>query len=174
MNNGQNMKIGIAAKKESGKTTIADALEDKFGYFSSFSVPVKSMIDDMLFYLGYSGKEVRYFNRNKDEIIPKVGRSIRYLWQTLGTDWGRNMVNPDLWVNCALTEFNFDDVRFENEAQLIRDNGGVIIHLLDDKPGTDPHESETGIAIKKEDLVVYNTGTVDEAVAKIEGLLKCK
>lgn len=166
------MKIGLAGKKGVGKTTIADALEDKFGEFSSFSRPIKSMIDDMLFYLGYEASEIRHFNRNKDEIIPKVGRSMRYLWQTLGTDWGRNMINPDLWVNCASKDCNYDDVRFENEADFIRKNGGVIVHVILPGSSNDPHESELGIAVKAEDIVVINDGTIEDAAEKIKNAIE--
>ncbi|MFL1526203.1 deoxynucleotide monophosphate kinase [Pseudomonas sp. O230] len=55
------------------------------------------------------------------------------------------------------------DIRFENEADYIRQLGGEIWHII--RPSAEavnPHPSESGIAIKEGDLTIYNIGTLDE------------
>ena len=65
----------------------------------------------------------------------------RRLLQTIGTEWGRGCVHPDLWTCIAMCDVGlalregadiivFDDVRFEEEAQAIRDSGGVVVHVF--------------------------------------------
>ena len=50
----------------------------------------------------------------------------------------------------------------ENEAKFIRDNGGIIVHVKG-RGGIDTtHSSEAGIEVKGLDVVVENTGTLEE------------
>ena len=64
----------------------------------------------------------------------------RMLMQMLGTEFGRNMVHPNLWVNSLMNEYKrqkwlITDVRFPNEAKAIKDRGGILIRL--DREGFD-------------------------------------
>jgi hypothetical protein len=92
--------------------------------------------------------------------------SVRELLQKLGTDAIRNGLHPNAWVNAAMAGYKssvvgydgngspvselphwiFTDCRFPNEAQAIKDNGGVVIRV--DRPGVGPvndHPSETAL-----------------------------
>jgi hypothetical protein len=158
--------IGFAGKKQVGKSTAAGFLVDAgFARAPSFACPLKEMLSALLRYFGYSSDEIAYFEANKEEIIPKLGCSYRHLIQTLGADWGRNMIDSDIWVNAATPSFNvlsraanlvIEDVRFENEAALIRGLGGRILHIESDTPYQDSHESEAGIKFMPGDATVYN------------------
>ena len=70
----------------------------------------------------------------------------RLLLQLLGTDCGRDIIHPSIWVNALFTDYRcpideranipdweskwiVTDVRFENEAQAIKDRGGIIIRV---------------------------------------------
>lgn len=64
----------------------------------------------------------------------------RMLMQMLGTEFGRDMVHPNLWVNALMNEYKkqkwlVTDVRFPNEAKAIKDRGGILIRL--DREGFD-------------------------------------
>ncbi len=64
----------------------------------------------------------------------------RMLMQMIGTEFGRNMVHPNLWVNSLMNEYKrqkwlVTDVRFPNEAKAIKDRGGILIRL--DREGFD-------------------------------------
>jgi hypothetical protein len=99
----------------------------------------------------------------------------RRLLQVLGTECGRMYGGENFWVNkwqqsvdrwLKYTDFDWcrpdkpivicDDVRFDNEAQHIKDIGGKIIHISGrayDMGENNNHASEAGIS---EDLVDYN------------------
>jgi hypothetical protein len=90
------------------------------------------------------------------------------------------MVSPKLWTKCAENSLDgfpagsnvvFDDVRFEDEAELIRSKGGVIVHLRRHTQNIDYHASEAGIAVMEQDLVLDNSGTLADTLAKLHGFL---
>lgn len=102
----------------------------------------------------------------KDKDDPYYGISVRKMMQTLGTDWGRGL-SEDIWIK-AFTKANpkgkyvITDVRMENEAKFIRDNGGIVIHVKG-RGGIDTtHSSEAGIEVQDMDIVIENTGTLEE------------
>lgn len=174
--------IGIHGKARSGKDTAAAVIADYFGgYINSFATPIKQALKVIL------NESELPDDDKKEGIIPDLGVTYRYLMQTLGTEWGRQLINPDIWVKIAerrvrnikrlhkrgLTEtfaplrlfvVVFPDVRFDNEAKWIRKNGGAIIHVVRrDCPEVNAHSSEAGITPDNEDFVLYNrASTVDE------------
>lgn len=100
------------------------------------------------------------------------GMSPRRALQTLGTDWGRAKVGPDVWVNAAILRAAFKvqdgaplvvitDGRFENEIDRVRDAGGRVILLTaetTEKAG-DMHPSERGldnVPRSKFDWMIHN------------------
>lgn len=147
--------IGITGKAGSGKSTTANWLKSHHHFMEqSFAEPIREMLVTML---GESTWEIAL--ETKEEPISSIGKSPRELMQTLGTDWGRQMVHPDIWVNSAEEVLDlhldrgasvvFSDVRFENEADFIRRQGGCIWHLSRTGAGTPhSHESECGIAVR--------------------------
>lgn len=170
------MIIGFAGRKTSGKTTAAGALVEMGCHPYSFAQPLKNMADVLLVALGLDGDELAEAYDAKEQIIHPCEVSMRHLLQTLGTEWGRQQIHPDLWVMCAQAYFErfsgfdhvIDDVRFENEAALIRKMGGVIIHVT--RPGLDGgdrHASEQGIAFVGGDILIDNDGDVEDLQATV-------
>jgi hypothetical protein len=109
----------------------------------------------------------------KERIIPEIGHSPRTLAQTLGTEWGRELIHPDLWVILAHAEYRnygaliIPDIRFENEARWIKREGGTILSI--ERPGlrkieTSDHVSESGIPEEYIDARVYNGGSIEELI----------
>lgn len=160
------MIIGLAGKKQVGKTTAAKFLLARGFQPMSFAGPMKSIVSLLLMEAGVSVSEVEFYMDNKEQNIPGLDVSMRHILQTLGTDWGRNLIHPDLWVKICKLRFDkainngssilFEDVRFENEAAFIRDNGGKIIHINRDTGFNDAHFSEAGIQIFDDDGYVAN------------------
>lgn len=107
---------------------------------------------------GWDGyKETKY----KDEI--------RRLLQRLGTEAGRKALWDSIWVDAAFANLNPDsrvvitDMRFPNEAQAVKDRGGVTLRI--DREGVGPinnHASETSLDDWKFDWRVQNTGSLEE------------
>lgn len=126
------MLIGLTGRIGSGKTTIARHLVSHYGFTDySFATPIKEMICVLT---GCSMEDLDS-QTFKDSKPSGLDVSYRTLLQTLGTEWGRNL-DPDFWLKVLNTKLSnqkgditVSDVRFDNEAELIREKGGVIIHI---------------------------------------------
>ena len=95
------------------------------------------MLAVLLGHLGYSSNETaNLLHTHKEQELPEIRTSVRHMLQTLGTEYGRHCIHPDLWVKAAQPKIlSFlergidvvvDDVRFLNEAALIRKLGGEV------------------------------------------------
>ena len=159
-----------------GKTTVANMLPEHRRV--SFAATLKRTASNMLDELGLPG--FYYVYTDKESIIPELGVSARHMMQTLGTEWGRACIHPDFWVMiaCAKTQrimadggsVVIDDVRFPNEAAMIRDLGGELWRI--DRPGVSydgDHSSEGGLEDITPDRVIVNNGTIAQLKEKIYG-----
>lgn len=169
--------IGIAGKARSGKDTVAEFIIAQIGgYRYSFVDPIRAMLR-----AGFNiDLNEKYWQDRKEEEIPILGKSPRQLMQTLGTEWGRQLVNPNLWLILANQHLLrrgpgmvIPDIRFDNEAEWVRAVGGRVIHLH--RPGAqqvNAHVSEAGVTPLAEELVIENSGTLDELQAKIRSVFE--
>lgn len=171
--------IGLTGRAGCGKDTVADHLESKRRFRrESFAAPLYAGLAAMTGYsIGYLQNRER-----KEDSLPHVGRSPRYLLQTLGTEWGRNLVHTDLWLLLAeqrvirLRDLNCDvvitDVRFENEATWLRNMGGELWHIH--RPGIKPvrrHTSEAGILPAGVDRGLLNDRTIADLIERVDHLI---
>lgn len=175
--------IGIHGKAGAGKDTIGDYLAERHGFMSfGFANPIKCMIDTAF-------GPIRWNDRKEKEApLPGIGKSPRQLAQTLGTEWGRQLVHPDIWVilmeqtvfevqraewadGAGVRGVVITDVRFENEATWIRSRGGEVWHVRRDTAGVTDHPSENGIDVRDGDRVILNRGTIAELHASVERLM---
>jgi hypothetical protein len=164
--------IGLAGYAGTGKDTVRAMLQ-YLGYTGfAFADPIRKMLRQLL---SDSGIDDRFIHDRafKEVAIHELGVSYRQMAQTLGTEWGRNLV-PDFWLRIAQaylddqvdmggTHFTVSDVRFVNEAQWVRQNGGVIWRI--ERPDVVPvraHTSEQELYHFKADTVLHNTGTVGD------------
>lgn len=95
----------------------------------------------------------------------KEGEPMTYreFLQYFGTEVGRN-IDKDLWVKALMYSYGRDkeshwivpDVRFPNEADAIRNAGGVLWKIERDGSGAGNHISEKLIDDIKVDLVIEN------------------
>ena len=141
--------IGLCGPKGIGKTTFAKLQDARV---LSFAGPIKRMLRQILPPGDWLGE------RKEDQLpdFPK-GMTARFALQTLGTEWGRAMIDPDIWVKAAMREAEyfmqaegrviFDDVRFANEAVAIRNAGGKVYRVSrkDFEVSNDNHISELGL-----------------------------
>lgn len=159
--------IGITGPAGAGKDTAAQALIDVRGYQRmSFADPIKAMLAAGL---GLTEHQL-YDPAGKETPIDWLGYiSPRRLTQTLGTEWGRQLVHPDLWVRAMARmiaaspaqRIVIPDVRFENEAHAIRQMGGKIIRIEGrHNPAVPGHISESGIEPNPADWPLRNTGSI--------------
>jgi hypothetical protein len=166
--------VGITGLKRSGKDTSAEFLVNKYGYDCySFAQPLKDMISVLLHCVDCNDRY--YTEMHKEENIPGINASYRKLTQTIGTEWGRHMIDDNIWVNMLEVNTEYvdkvviSDVRFDNEAKWIKNNGGIIIKVS--RPGlqhVDNHVSEKGVDESYIDHFITNEGTVDDLYHKLD------
>ncbi len=158
------MIILISGKQGAGKTTLANALVKKLNEepqqrasHLTFADPLYQMHNFCWGYLKDHGIEMPFV---------KDG----YLLQMLGTEWGRNRVDPDIWMKLMLARieklkttihyayaknyFVVSDCRFKNEFAV---PGALRIRLSADKEvrkervemwrETEEHQSETDLDV---------------------------
>lgn len=158
--------VAFTGLAQSGKTTAAKFLLSEGYERMSFADPIKQM--------------VRCLTPLADKhATPPAfgGKTIRELYQTLGTDWGRNMVNTNLWVNLGRERLEsllgdvadniirgvvIDDLRFDNEAELVRSLGGLVIQI--ERPGLQAmaHASEAGVSPELVTCILSNAKGYDD------------
>tara|TARA_R110001606_G_scaffold19453_1_gene71318 strand:- start:2634 stop:3476 length:843 start_codon:yes stop_codon:yes gene_type:complete len=143
--------------------------------------------------------ETSYTGITKQKMTPRL------MLQLLGTECGRQIIHPNIWVNalfadyvCTMNKHSYTfeksktieetdkfmfenssypdwiitDVRFPNEAQAIKDKGGIVIRV--ERPQLIErdfeHPSETALDDYKFDEVIENNGSIEELIEKVKKL----
>jgi len=170
-----------------GKSSIAGLLiaRARRGTIVSFAAPLKEMVAVFLRNAGVDRYDLGHYSATaKEEIIPEVGRSYRYLAQTMGTEWGRNCVGTDIWAQMTQAAIRrrleagydlvvLDDMRFPNEARVIRELGGELWCVrnpaAEQRAAADVlgHPSEGALANEAFDHTIAKGGTWQELVATV-------
>lgn len=161
------MLIGFTGPAGVGKDEAARQLGLALGNYSryAFAKPIK----DALAAMGFPEPATR---AEKEAIIPNLGVSWRHMAQTLGTEWGRNSVRPDLWLWLAKEQYAehrnlmVTDVRFENEAAWVREVGGLMVHVYGRETTVArqeaQHASEAGVTIRAGAYMLPNLYGLDD------------
>ena len=143
------MVIGISGKIGSGKDAFADlfiehALEEYGAIFQNkkFAYNLKKIVSILA---GVPMKDV-LSREGKLKHLPEWGMTIGEMQQKIGTEAIRNNIHNDAWVLSLFGTYKEDedfwivtDVRFKNEADVIKKKGGIIIRL-----DGDPNNSRAG------------------------------
>jgi len=161
--------IGITGRAGAGKNTVADLIPG--AVVIQLADPLYAALAAML---GVPEAQLRD-RRLKERAIPAIGKSPRQMLQTLGTEWGRDLVDRHLWLKIAHERIQklaragaevvvVADVRFANEAEWIRERlGGEVWEVR--RPGLPVaagHSSEAGLPDELVDRRIDNDGSIDE------------
>jgi hypothetical protein len=160
----------------SGKSTATKYLVERHGYtLVKFAGPLK----DMMRAIGLGEDDIEGSDKELSNSL-LCDKTPRHAMQTLGTEWGRKCIGDDFWINLWRDTADrivrqggsvvVDDCRFPNEAQAIRRLGGDIYKIEGRGGIAGNHESERGCG--DQDLVIANTGAVEELHDKIEEALR--
>jgi hypothetical protein len=140
--------------------------------------------------------------KRQDGIFPKkvdmdiAFMTVRDLLQKLGTDACRDNLHYNTWVNALMSDYKKElsecgtskkgtvvkcskypnwiitDTRFPNEADAIKNAGGIIIRV--ERPGVKPindHPSEVGLDHWTFDYVINNDGDLESLSNKVKDIL---
>lgn len=189
--------IGITGMAGSGKSTAALWLvkNHNMAQRMSFAYSLKRMTRELLRDVlpkGWEHDSASYVSDPvlKETPIPFIGNMTpRHLMQTLGTEWGRTALHPDFWIWIASGKLErmlgssfkksakvpikavFEDVRFANEAEMIRAYGGVIVRIERANTGGTSASAHTSEDLDFEvDYTVANDGTEDDLHAALAAL----
>ncbi len=177
-NNVNNMVlIGIVGKKYSGKSTIASHLVDKYGFQEfAFADPLKQACRDVF---GLTHQQLYGSVVDKESKDPYWGVSPRHMLQDVGKMF-RDLVRvrPEyhsIWIRSVERSIQqararrvvVSDVRYEDEATMIRDKGGYLIGVYrSDVVSHDEHESENQDI--RVDIVIRNNGSISDLHDKVD------
>ena len=122
--------------------------------------------------------------------IEKVSMTPRLLLQLLGTEAGRDLIHPDIWINTLFKDYTPDsrwvitDVRFPNEKKKIEDHAGTTIHVVRPCPIcnglnfhkmdcglVDDHISEQSLEDTSFDYVIFNTSDIEHLEYEVISIL---
>lgn len=158
--------IGLTGLARSGKDTVAAIIlpllmnVDSSFRHASFAQPLKDMIE-----AGFGLKD-----KQDAEAIEYYGCTHRHMLQTLGTEWGRDLIGKDVWLNSlakrtAKHSIVITDVRFDEEAAYVRDRG-YLVHIVRTGEGMDSisnpgHPSERGVIPGSKDYILYNDHSLE-------------
>ena len=173
--------ILITGKKGAGKDTVAKMIRDHLPNTSiqHFAYRIKETLATLL------GMPVTEIEERKNERINFNGSivSIRHALQTLGTEWGRDTIHSDLWVNVLVEKLKvmnhmanvvIPDTRFPNEVGIMQsycNERGIQLTVVRVERDTDDddnstHESETHEL--PADHIIVNNGTMEDTADQVE------
>jgi len=159
------MIIGICGYRHSGKSEIAKLLCERAFTRKPFAGPLKAMLAAV----GLANEELNGSRKELPSLL-LCGRTPRWAMQSIGTNWGRDLIHPDLWVTLWIASVTpmlgfpvvADDVRFPNEVAAIHELGGEVWRIT--RPGceSDGHESEAHVNNLDVDTEIYNRDSLAE------------
>lgn len=179
--------IGIAGRAGHGKDTIGNMLVD-YGYQRvAFADKVREAalaIDPIIQYEldhVHASNRLSYIVQWAGWDKAKMLGDVRQLLQRIGTEMGRNMLAPNVWIDALRPtldrrkKYVITDVRFENEIEFITSNGGVVWFVQRPQLDSEPveHASEM-LAPSLCDEIIMNDGTLDELRAKVDTLIRAE
>lgn len=166
------MIIGLTGKARSGKDTAAAQLVKGGFEHYWFSKPMKDACKSIF---GWS--DAHLYGDLKEVVDKRFGCSPRQALQTLGTEWGRDCIGEDLWVDIAKIKMQsaenivISDVRFDNEARAIAEMGGLVFEIVrGDTEQVNEHSSESGISDYLINSTITNNSTIEHFNNEIEYL----
>lgn len=193
--------IGLGGKLRAGKDAVGDYLEEKHGYVK---LGMSDALNEALLKLnpyihlepGHPLGEFVLYKFLHDAVgyvEAKKNPEVRRLLQVLGTEVGREMIDPDVWVRIAEKKIlrlweNGKSVvitamRFPNEIEMLERLGGLSVwverpdelRLQAHSTGADnaplsvlAHASETSVSADDFSYVLMNDGTLEQLYRKVE------
>jgi hypothetical protein len=169
--------VAFCGPEGCGKSFAAEHLIANHGFVRfSFADPIR----EMLRIIGVTDKELSDRVLKESPCAALHGRTPRHAMKTLGTEWGRDMIDIKLWSDLALKRLLaasaaglrvvLDDCRFDNEAETWIKSGGVILEIRREGCNYDPaHASSAGLSRQLIDAIIDNKGT-PEFLLEVEKL----
>jgi deoxynucleotide monophosphate kinase-like protein len=185
------MIVGINGVSESGKDSIGRICIEEWGCkhlafatrMKEFAlavdpwVPIDPLLSPALFNTRGQFVRLSVLVARDGWDMAKKNPEVRRLLQAIGTEGGRKTLDEKLWIKQVSPlirpnkHYVVTDVRFLNEAEFIRNHGGIVVRV--ERPGygpalghiSDVHDDSLW------DVVIHNDGSLDDLHKKVVGVL---
>ena len=185
------MLIGIVGLIGSGKGTVSDRLVEQHGYIKdSFAKSLKDAVAAMFNWdramLEGDTTSSRYWREQPDPFwSEKLGKPVtpRWVLQHFGTEVMRGQMYDGIWLDSCMGRYKgqntvIADTRFINEIKTIKAHGGIIVCVKRGELPTKKEMQEKGIHQSEwdwleydYDIVLENSGTIEDLHAKVDDLI---
>ena len=173
------MRIAFGHKQRAGKDESANYLKSKYGgVIVKFADPIYEIEREVF----------RIAGLGDPEHLPKERR--RFLLQTIGTEWGRNQMGQDIWINAMDRKLDslppesnifITDMRFPNEAELALEHGFTLVEIWRPEEARVAagatnvnHASENALEdYDGFDHVIFNNARLSDLYAALDEVIKC-
>lgn len=171
---------------QSGKTQVANFLRDQHGYeVVKFATPLKQMLRLMFASLGFDQPAIERMlegDLKQTSFAALGGKTPRHVMETLGTDWGRNMIDSELWVRPTMRRVHkirarggrvvVEDIRLPNEHFALRSEGAHLVKVTRKNAPLPPrHDCEGQLELYPFNAVLVNDSTLPDLQRAVEDLL---
>ena len=176
------MLIGINGKLGSGKDTLADLIQKHSSVNNLIRKSFAYKLKAMGAFLTATDEKVWFTQEGKNIVLPAWGMTIGEFQQKLGTEAIRDGLHINAWVLALMADYDkiynwiITDVRFPNEAEAVKERGGIVIRVNGDPAGVRArssrnlnHPSEIALDNYEKFDYIY---TNDKSLADLEDFAK--
>lgn len=177
------MIIGLSGYAQVGKDTVAQMLVEDYGFtrigFADIIKKAAYVLDPIITLDGMRlAHAVDKYGWEGCKTVPEVRR----LLQVMGSEVGRDLIDPQIWIELTLHAVHPDDkivvsdVRFRNEAEEIKWKRGQVwrISRIDKDAPVNIHRSETDMDSWDFDQYISNNGTIEDLKAEVDLVMSKK
>ena len=113
------------------------------------------------------------------EEVRKFSITPRQILQLLGTECGREIIHPNIWVNALFSSYDdlkidnwiITDLRFFNELKAIKERNGITIRINRKPEDEICHPSEVELDDYQDwDYVIENDGSISDLITKVRDI----
>lgn len=164
------MIIGVSGKKRSGKDTVYELIKGNTGILAvraAFGDQIKEEV------AGVTGVNLDHIEEHKERFRPML--------QWWGADFRRHYKGESYWLDKMLLKMKaiadrevlvITDVRYPNEAELVKKAGGIMIRVERETGLEDSHSSENLLDnFEGFDYRLTNNGTLFDLKEKVERIV---
>jgi len=154
--------VGLSGKQRVGKDTVASYLQLKYNFIRLANADYLKHVSKKV---GWDGKKDSRGRRLLQQLGVIVRDYDKNFWVGRVAQQVNELKEKDEGVHIVVT-----DIRFVNEADLIRSLGGRTIRIERDTGIEDAHISETELDAYKFDDVIANNGSYDQLYTFVDDL----
>lgn len=181
------MILSLSGYKGSGKNTVADYISQHYGFEDqiSFASTVKDILSTLFGWDrtkldGLTEEDRNWRNQLDHYWTHKIGYDFtpNIAMKEFGTDVMRKWI-PDIWVSIVekkLLQLQnspiiVTDTRFENEYEMLRNNGAIIVGIIKKTDKVFTHESDKTWLNFKLDYTLNNEKTFSDLYTECDTMM---